>query len=80
MILSTIRKEYVIGCESEAELQEWITAIAHAKSLTIKQELGHAPISDSEAFANRSGAYLTQKRIERETDEAEQSRLGRFEG
>jgi hypothetical protein len=80
MVLATLRKEYIIGGDSPELLREWIDAISRARALTIKQELGHASQSESEAFANRSGAFLTQKRLDRETEEVEESRRGRYEG
>jgi hypothetical protein len=80
MVLSTLRKEYVLGGVDQADLEEWIAAMAKARATTIKQELGHAPISATQAFANRSGEFLTQKGLERENEAAEESRRGRFEG
>lgn len=80
MTLSTIRKDYVLGAVDVETLQLWIDAIARARALTIKQELGHAPVSDSEAFANRSGAFLTQRKLDLEQEQVEESRRGRYEG
>ena len=71
MTLSTLRKEYVVGAGSAEELLAWTEAIARAKALSIKQSLGHAPMSTSDEYANRSGAFLTQKRLDRETEEME---------
>lgn len=71
MVLSTIRKETVVGAGSAEELEAWVEAISRAKSHSIKQQLGHVPQSDSDDFANRSGAFLTQRRMDRETEEVE---------
>jgi len=71
MTLATIRKEYYVGAGSAEELEAWIDAIARAKSHSIKQQLGHVPQSDSDDFANRSGAFLTQRRLDRESEEVE---------
>jgi hypothetical protein len=75
MVISTLRKDYVVGAGSAEELAAWIHAVAVAKARVIKQQLGHAPLSDSDAFANRSGDLLTQKRLNRETDELEHSQV-----
>lgn len=71
MMLSTLRKEYVVGAGSNEELVAWIDAFARAKSISIKQQLGHAPLSASDEYANRSGALLTQKRLDQETEAME---------
>jgi len=75
MTLSTLRKDYVMGAASREELQAWMDVIAVAKNRAIKQQLGHLPLSESDAFANRSGDLLTQKRLDRETDEVEHSQV-----
>ena len=76
--LSTLRREYVLGAGSAEELQGWIDDITAAKSLVIKQGLGHAPVSEGDEFAARAGEFLTQKRLDRETDELERRPASNF--
>jgi len=76
--LSTLRKDYTLASETAEDRDLWIAKINQAKALAIKQNLGHAPISQDDRVANENGDWLNEKRLEHEREESvrEHSTIG----
>mmetsp|Transcript_2215 Transcript_2215/g.4702 ORF Transcript_2215/g.4702 Transcript_2215/m.4702 type:complete len:202 (+) Transcript_2215:24-629(+) len=61
--VSTIRKVYLIKCESEAEAAQWVAALRIRQRQSTKEMMGHAPLSPEARRANQVGTYLFEKRL-----------------
>ena len=68
--VSTLVHEYTFGCASTDERRTWITKLRSHKQISIKQQMGHAPITADERWAASSGAHLVTRKQERVQEQA----------
>lgn len=63
--MSTLVHEYTFGCASADERRAWIAKLRSHKQISIKQQMGHAPITADERWAASSGQHLVTRKQER---------------
>jgi hypothetical protein len=59
----------VVHCNADPQVQKLRTH----KQITIKQLMGHAPMTKDEVFASKSGKLMNEKKLEREVHESERA-------
>lgn len=64
--LSTIRKTYVIQANSQVDCNAWVEAIKSRKAQAIRENMGHAPVSENVRWANMAGNKLFSDRLKRD--------------
>jgi hypothetical protein len=73
LLLKTIRKTYIFRGEDRAACISWIAAIEERKHLSIKEKMGHAPLSKDVVKSNKIGERLFDEKVKREGLEASRS-------
>eukprot|EP00742_Colponemidia_sp_Colp-10_P008635 GILJ01009365.1.p1 GENE.GILJ01009365.1~~GILJ01009365.1.p1 ORF type:complete len:201 (-),score=25.87 GILJ01009365.1:176-778(-) len=63
-VLSSIRKDFIISAGSADERSAWIRAIRAAKERSIKERMGHLPMSAGDRTANKAGSYLFKQQLD----------------
>eukprot|EP00455_Lapot_gusevi_P052632 TRINITY_DN803_c0_g1_i15.p1 TRINITY_DN803_c0_g1~~TRINITY_DN803_c0_g1_i15.p1 ORF type:complete len:190 (-),score=24.23 TRINITY_DN803_c0_g1_i15:79-648(-) len=74
--ISSLTREWVFGADSAEIRQQWIAAFQHAKHVSIKQMMGHVPITSDAKFAHQVGDYLVNQKMKREAMQNEQYSSG----
>jgi len=75
--LSMIRKQYIFMASSRAEAAEWVSALRARKLASIKESLGHAPVSQAVRALNAKAAKKFRLRVDQDRVEGEE-RLKEF--
>ena len=75
--MSMIRKSYIFKASSVAEAEEWLAALRTRKLQSIKEGLGHAPVSPAVRALNAKAAKKFSQRIDQDRTEGE-ARLKEF--
>ncbi len=70
--LSTLRDVCWLRAGSTAERDHWIATLREARRTTIRQQLGHVPLSEDERLLRKAGTGLVRARLRREMEETEQ--------
>ena len=73
--VSTIRKVYRIRTNSDEECNNWIKAIRLRKSQSIRENMGHAPISKKVGMANKVGDRLFKDRLKQDYRDTESRQM-----
>ena len=68
--LKTIRKTYIFRGIDKADCLAWISAIEERKHMSIKEKMGHAPLQEEVAKANKAAEKLFNEKLRREGIEA----------
>eukprot|EP01039_Chlorochromonas_danica_P003853 gene3855-4210_t len=72
-VVTTIRKRYVFIVETAEEAQEWVEAIKLRKFLSVKENMGHAPLTEEVRRMNQRASRLVDKKLISERKEAEEA-------
>lgn len=72
--IDLIRKKYVIAADSQDALDLWLEVLENQKQVAIRQQLGHLPISQEDAWVNAVGDHLTARKL-REEERVEAARV-----
>jgi len=75
--LSMIRKQYIFKASSTSEAAEWVAALRARKMQSIKESLGHAPVSPAVRALNAKSAQKFKQRIDQDRTEGDE-RLKEF--
>jgi hypothetical protein len=66
----TIRKVYLIKCESEAEAAQWVAALRVRQRQSTKELMGHASLTPQVRRANQVGSFLFERRLQSDREGA----------
>jgi len=59
-------KTQLFCADNEDEVDQWIEAIQEAKTVAIKQRLGHMEIGEDDAYAQQAGEKMERVKMDHE--------------
>lgn len=69
--ISTLRKEWLVRCESEADADAWVVAVRGSRRRVIRERMGHVPMDADDVDANAAGQKLVERSLRQERADAE---------